>query len=62
MDTQALRTSTVNLTVPKSKVREVQTDLRNWKIKHFPFSKRSNEIEIRMYPNPKTSLILLKYS
>jgi hypothetical protein len=48
--------------IPKSKVREFQSDLKRWHIKHHPFIKMTNgEYCIRIFEHPYADLLLIKY-
>jgi hypothetical protein len=55
--------STVKLTIPygKGNISELQQDLRKWRIRHYPFSRQVEGLEVIMYANPKADWILLKY-
>ena len=55
------RMNTVKMKIPYSCVRDALTDLRKWKIQHYPFRRQQGGMEIEMFPNPKVNLFMLKY-
>lgn len=62
MDIRVLLMNTVKFTLKKGTVQELQKDLRKWQIRHYPFSRQPDGLEVIMYENPKVDWILLKYS
>lgn len=61
MEIQVLRMNTVKINVPYNQISEARLDLRNWRIRHYPFRRQATGIEIEMFPNPKITMLLLKY-
>ncbi len=54
--------NTVKLHVPYDRVQEIKKDLRRWNIRHYPFRRQIGVMEVEIYPTPKNSFLLLKYS
>lgn len=52
----------MKIEVPRSQIRHVITDLKKWQIRHKPFRRLPNGIEIELYPTNKSSFLLLKYN
>ena len=48
--------------VKTSQVKELVSDLKKWRIRHWPFSRQGDDVYVTMYPNPKIDWIKLKYS
>ena len=62
MDILAPHMNTVKIKVPYDKIRELRTDLRKWRVRHYPFRRQEGGMEVEMYLNSKVDFILLKYS
>ena len=48
--------------VPRSQIRSLTNDLKKWRIRHHPFRRTDNGVEIELYPTAKTDFLLLKYN
>ena len=62
MDTLVHHMNTVKIKVPYDRIQEVRTDLRRWRIRHYPFRRQEGGMEIEMFLNPKVNFLVLKYS
>jgi hypothetical protein len=60
MDIQVLRMNIVN--VKREQVRELTSDLKKWRIRHYPFRRQGDIVCVTIYPTPKMSWLVLKYS
>ena len=61
MDTQVHRLNTVKIRIPHGYIREAIRDVRQWRIKHLPFRRVYGGLEMELYPNPKITMLQLKY-
>ena len=59
MDIRARHMNTVN--IKPSEIREFAQDLKRWKIRHYPFRSSKYGYEVTLFPNPKSTMLLLKY-
>lgn len=53
--------NTVKLFVKRKQIRELQRDLRKWQIKHLPFSRQDDGVDVILFDCPKANWIVLKY-
>ena len=61
MDIQVRHMNTVKLFVKRNQIRELQSDLRKWQIKHLPFSRQDGGVDVILLDCPKANWIVLKY-
>ena len=53
--------NTVKLKIKHGSIGSALKDIRRWRIRHEPFRRVMDGLEMDLYPNPKIDFLLLKY-